>query len=322
MIDRILITGGAGFIGSHLTEKLLTHGNHIISIDNFDPYYSIKYKQVNIEKFLKNKNYKFYLGDIRNNQKLDQIFKKEKPDIVIHLAAKVGVRESLIKSREFAETNIGGTENILQLSKNLKIKKLIFTSSSSVYGSNKSLPFSENQKTTSQISPYARTKKQGELLCHKYHDLFGLSVVILRLFTVYGPSGRPDMLPYRLIESIYHRKAFNKFGKGDSERNYTYINDVINGILKVIKKDYPFEIFNLASGISISLNNFIKMTEDLIGIKANINSLPDQIGDISIVRADITKAKRMLNYNPQTNLKSGILNLIQWFKRKRLFDKK
>ena len=318
-LKKILITGGVGFIGSNLAKELLKdNDNYITVVDNLDRYYPAKFKKSNINQFLINKNFKFYKENILKVDKLKAIFIKENPDIVIHLAAKVGIRKSFRHPEKFEETNIKGTKNVLLLSTERKVKKLIFASSSSVYGADKPIPFSEEQKITFQISPYARSKILGELLCRMFHNLSGINIIILRLFSVYGPLGRPDMVPYRLVESIYKCKKFNKFGNGDSERDYTYIEDLIKGFISVIEKNFGFEIINLGTGTSTSLNDLIRTTEELIGKKAIINSLPAQKGDIQKVKADITKAKKILDFNPQYNLINGMKSFINWYRENRL----
>ena len=318
-LKKILITGGAGFIGSNLSKELLKDNDYYITaVDNLDRYYPELFKMSNINQFLINNNFKFYRENILNFDKLKAIFERESPDIVIHLAAKVGIRESFKNPKEFEETNIRGTNNVLLLSSKLKVNKFIFASSSSVYGADKPIPFSEEQKITFQISPYASSKMSGELLCRKFHNLSRINIIILRLFSVYGPLGRPDMVPYRLVESIYKSKKFNKFGNGDSERDYTSIEDLIKGFISVIEKNFGFEIINLGTGTSTSLNDLIRTTEELIGKKAIINSLPAQKGDIQKVKADITKAKKILDFNPQYNLINGMKSFINWYRENRL----
>lgn len=312
---KILITGGAGFIGSHLTKKLLNNNNHVITIDNFDLYYSPNIKKSNIATFLKRKNFKFYQEDIRNKEKIQQIFKIEKPQVVIHLAAKVGVRNSFKNRKEYEEINIDGTKNILDASVKHHVNQFIFASSSSVYGSNKKLPFTENQIVESQISPYGRTKRKGEKLCEKYHKKYGLNMTCLRLFTVYGSNGRPDMAPYKLIEAIYKNKPFTKYGTGNTVRDFTFIEDIINGFILALEKNYPFGIFNIGSGKSTTLNELISTVENITHKKLAIEISQIQKGDIPKVVADVSKAKKLLGYKPEINLDEGMKRFIKWYRK-------
>lgn len=314
MNDKILITGGAGFIGSNLTKILLAENYRVINIDNLDPYYSSKIKLNNIISFLETNNYKFYQEDIRKSDKIQQIFKKEKPQIVIHLAAKVGVRNSFKNRKEYKEVNIEGTKNILDACAKYHVNQFIFTSSSSVYGANKKLPFTEDQKVESQISPYGRTKREGERLCRMYHKKYGLNITCLRLFTVYGPNGRPDMAPYKLVEAIYKNKTFTKYGIGNTVRDFTYIDDVINVILLALRKRFAFEVFNIGSGKATTLNRLITITEKLTNKKIEINTKPYNKFDVPKVCADITKAIMMLGFTPKVNLNKGMKLFIRWFK--------
>lgn len=314
MIIKILITGGAGFIGSHLTKKLLNNNYYVIGIDNFDPYYNPIFKKQNISPFSVNRYYKFYQEDIKNKDKIQQIFEKEKPQILIHLAAKVGVRDSFKNIKEYKEVNIGGTKNILDACAKYHVSQFIFASSSSVYGANKKLPFAEDQKVESQISPYGKTKREGEKLCEMYHKKYGLNITCLRLFTVYGPNGRPDMAPYKLVEAIYSNKTFSKYGIGDSVRDFTYIDDVINGILLALKKRFAFEVFNIGNGKATTLNRLITITEKLTDKKIEINTKPYNKGDVPKVCADIAKARMTLGFTPKVNLNKGMKLFIRWFK--------
>lgn len=311
---NLLVTGCAGFIGSHLCEALLEKGHSVTCIDNFNDYYDPKIKEKNIEKCLKSENFILFRKDITNVNKLEKIFKNKKLDQVIHLAAAVGVRESINKPLFFDEVNIKGTLNLLELCRKFGIKKFIFTSSSSVYGENKKIPFSESDNTNNIVSPYAATKKSAEILCETYSKLYGINITCLRLFTVYGPRGRPDMAPYKFTKLIDEEKEVPMFGDGNSKRDYTYVSDIVNGIISAIDKEFKFEILNLGNSKPIELKEFIFTIEKIVGKKAKIKKLPAQKGDVSITFADISKAKKLLNYNPKTDLEQGIKNFFEWYK--------
>lgn len=315
---KILVTGGAGFIGSHLIEALLKREDFVICLDNFDPYYDPEYKWSNIKPFLKNKGFKLYKTDIRDLKELDKIFQRERPEKVVHIAAKVGVRPSLADPFLYQEVNVRGTLNLLELARKYNIKNFIFASSSSVYGENKKIPFAEDDRTDQPISPYGATKKAGEILCYTWHRLYNLNITCLRFFTVYGPRGRPDMAPYKFTKIIFEEKELPVFGKGDSKRDYTYIDDIIQGLLTALDKNFSFEIINLGNSHPISLKEFISLIERLTGKKAKIKKLPMQPGDMPLTYADITKAKRLLGYQPKVNIEEGMTKFIEWYKRNRL----
>lgn len=310
---KILITGGAGFIGSNLVKKLLEKKFNIVCIDNFDDYYDVKIKKRNIKPFLKEKNFHFYKVDICDYIELKEVFEKEKPKKVCHLAAKVGVRPSIKDIWGYEKVNIGGIINLLELAKKYKVKNFIFTSSSTVYGQSKDLPFRESQNTDLPISPYAATKKAGELLIWNYHHLYNLNATILRLFMVYGPSGRPDMAPFLFTDSIFRGKTISKFGVGPSKRDYIYIDDLIDGLVAAIEKDLKFEIINLGGGHPISLNKLIKLIEKNLKRKAKIKKVKAQPGDMTVTWADISKAKKILGYQPRVSIEEGIKKFVSWY---------
>jgi len=296
-----------------LTRKLLESGEKVVAIDNFDHNYSPKVKKKNIQAFLENKNYSFYQEDILNEKKLEEIFKKEKPDKVCHLAAKVGVRNSVLEPKVYGRVNIEGTINLLTLAKNFRVANFIFSSSSSVYGNSHKVPFSEDDKTDSPISPYAATKKADEILLWTYHSIYKLNCIILRFFTPYGPSGRPDQAPFLFTDAIFKGKPIKKFGDGTSKRDYTYIDDLVAGIISALDKKLNFEIINLGHNEPVSLNHFIKVIEDSLGKKALVENYPMQPGDVDITFADIAKAKKLLGYNPKTTIEKGMENYISWY---------
>lgn len=313
---KILVTGGAGFIGSHTIKKLLDQKYQVVCIDNLNNFYNPKLKIKNLEPFKNNKKFKFYKADICNNKKIANIFAKEKIDKIIHLAARAGVRPSLTNPEIYAKTNILGTLNLLEQARKNKIKNFVFASSSSIYGNNNRIPFSENDIVDDQLSPYAATKKASELLAKTYHNLYGLKCTGLRFFTVYGPSSRPDMAPYLFVDSIFKGREIKKFGDGNSKRDYTYIDDITDGITHALNKDLDFEIINLGNNKPIKLNYFISIIEKLLNKKANIKNLPVQMGDMEITFADISKAKKMLNYQPKISIEQGMERMVEWYLEK------
>jgi UDP-glucuronate 4-epimerase len=313
-MKNILITGAAGFIGSHLSEKLIKN-NKIIGIDNFDPYYDPKIKKYNIKNLLENERFIFYEKDIRDKKELTNIFNENNLDIIIHLAAKAGVRPSIKNPIEYEDVNIKGTINLLDLSKNFNIKNFIFGSSSSVYGINQKIPFSEEDRLNKQISPYATSKRSCELYTYTYHHLYKIPVTCFRFFTVYGPRQRPEMAIHKFIRLIDNGKQIEMFGDGKSKRDYTYIDDITDGIEKSIEKKFDFEIFNLGNSKVVELRYLISLIEQGLGKKAKIKQLPDQPGDVPITYADISKAKKMIGYNPKTTIEYGIEKTINWYKK-------
>jgi len=313
---KILVTGGAGFVGSHLIKKLLEENFSAVCVDNFNNYYNPEIKEENVSGFINNSNFKLYREDIRNFEALDKIFEKERFDKVVHLAAMAGVRNSIRYPALYSEVNIQGTINLLELSGKYKIKNFIFASSSSVYGGNTKIPFSESDQVNHPISPYAATKKAGELICYTYHHLYHLNIICLRFFTVYGPSGRPDMAPYKFTRKILAGEEISMFGDGSSQRNYTYIDDITEGIYSALNKNFGYEIINLGGSQLISLKNFISLIESISGRKAKIKQVGEQSGDMPITSADISKAKRLLDYYPKTDIKKGMNIFIDWFKKK------
>jgi len=313
---KILITGAAGFIGSHLAEALVKD-HEVIGVDNFNDFYDIRIKRNNIKELAQFDNFRIIKVDIRNMSDLEDVFSHNKPDMVIHLAAMAGVRPSIADPVLYTEVNINGTVNLLEECKKHKIKKFIFASSSSVYGNNKKVPFAEDDPVDNPISPYASTKKAGELICHTYHHLEDISMALLRFFTVYGPRQRPDLAIHKFTTKIINDEAIPVFGDGTTQRDYTYIDDIIDGILKSIEfvnSGCNYEIFNLGESQTISLTDMIGTIEDALGKKAKKEILPLQPGDVERTFADITKAKKILGYDPGTNFKEGIDKFIKWIR--------
>lgn len=313
MVKRILVTGCGGFIGSHLCDRLLKDGYHVIGIDNFNDYYDPKIKERNLGSALKFKGFKLYRLDILDFDGLSRMFKKEKAQKVIHLAARAGVRASIADPLLYTSVNVLGTVNLLKVSVNSSVEHFIFGSSSSVYGNSEKVPFTEDDTCKNIISPYGASKRSAEFFVESFYHNFGLKSIILRLFTVYGPRGRPDMAPALFTKAIITGRAIKQFGDGSS-RDYTFIDDVIDGILKALGKDLDFEIINLGGNNPVTLTDFITMIEEDVGKKAKINMLEKQIGDSERTWASIEKAKKLLGWQPQTELRSGLVKYVQWLK--------
>jgi UDP-glucuronate 4-epimerase len=311
MSRKILVTGNAGFIGSNLTERLLKLGDEVVGIDNFNDYYDPKRKEKNIEKFKNNPNFTQERGDILDKEKLELIFSQTKPEIVIHLAARAGVRPSLKNPQLYRQVNVQGTKNLLDLAGKHKVKQFILASSSSVYGNQEKVPFSETDKLAKPISPYAETKLEAETLCKQ--DNF--PVTVLRFFTVYGPKGRPDMAPYLFTKRILEGKTITRFGDGFSSRDYTYIDDIVNGIIAAVNRPLTYEIINLGNNQPVKLNDFIKIVEKITNRKAKIIEKPRHPADVRQTYADITKAKKLLNWQPKIDLETGMRQFIEWYLR-------
>ena len=318
-MNTILVTGGAGFIGSHLCERLLSDGVKVICLDNFDSFYDPDIKIKNAEGMTKKFQDLFELvtGDIRNPDHLKGIFQKNRVDFVIHLAARAGVRPSIADPLLYQNVNIRGTIVLLEACKAYKIKNFIFASSSSVYGENQRVPFTEEDLDIQPVSPYGATKRAGELLCYSYHHLYGMNIACLRIFTAYGPRQRPEMAIHKFTRLIDQGEKIPIYGDGSSRRDYTYIDDLIEGILGVIRYHKGFEIYNLGESQTTSLIELIKLIEGAFGKKADIEMLELQPGDVSVTYADITKAKRMLKYQPKVKMEEGIKRFVEWYRAQR-----
>ena len=310
---RILITGAAGFIGSHVCEFYLNQGFNVIGIDNFDDYYSRNIKINNISNFINNANFEFHEINILNDHDLNEIFKKSSFDVIIHLAAKAGVRPSIDGIEEYYDVNLIGTISILQAMKKYGIKNLIFASSSSVYGSNKKIPFSESDSADHPIYPYGASKKSAELICHVYTHLHKLNITCLRFFTVYGPRQRPDLAIHKFTKLIDNGSPIPFYGDGNTSRDYTYIDDIISGINCSLKNLHGFNIYNLGNSHITNLKTLVETIENQLGKKAIINQLPLPDGDVNTTFADISKAKNELGYKPVQIFETGIKEFIKWY---------
>jgi len=336
-----LVTGGSGFIGSHLIEQLLKNGHSVINIDNFDDFYDYKIKIRNtlesignnsdfefsgknndltkLLSFTQSSNYKLYIEDIRNKNALKTVFENNSVDLVIHLAALAGVRPSIERPLEYEEVNIKGTMNLWELCREFKIKKFINASSSSVYGNNEKVPFAETDNVDKPISPYAATKRCLEVFGHVYHNLYNIDSIHLRFFTVYGPRQRPDLAIYKFTKLITEEKEIPFYGDGNTSRDYTYIDDIIDGIIKSIhyieNHSKVYEIINLGESEVVSLNEMLSSLENTLKKSAIKKNLPMQPGDVLKTNADITKAKTLIGYKPATNFQNGIKKFVEWFLR-------
>jgi len=316
-MNTILVTGGAGFIGSHLCERLLSDGARVICLDNFDSFYDPNVKIKNVEGVKKKSPELFELvtGDIRNPEHLKGVLQENRIDFVVHLAARAGVRPSISDPLLYQDVNIRGTIVLLEACQAFGIKNFIFASSSSVYGENQRVPFTERDLDIQPISPYGATKRAGELLCYSYHHLYGMNIACLRIFTAYGPRQRPEMAIHKFARLIDRGDKIPIYGDGSSRRDYTYIDDLIDGILGVIRYHKGFEVYNLGESRTTSLKELIRLIEEALGKKANVEMLDPQPGDVSVTYADITKAKRMLKYQPGVKMEEGIRRFVDWYKK-------
>ena len=309
----ILVTGAAGFIGSHLCEALLNRGDHIIAVDNFDPFYPEKIKRRNIEPLLSSVNFHFYQDSILKIERMKQIFAAHSPTHVVHLAARAGVRPSIQQPSQYQKINVEGTTNMLEMAHKFEVRKFVFASSSSVYGNNKKVPFSETDNVDYPISPYAATKKAGELLCYTYHYLYRINVFALRFFTVYGPRQRPEMAIHKFTRAIDKGETIQVYGYGRQKRDFTYIDDIIQGVLHAIDRVEGYEIINLGESQTVTTNQMIEYIEKALGKKAIREDLPVQPGDVEQTYADIRKARQLLNYQPTTPIEEGIKKFVRWY---------
>jgi UDP-glucuronate 4-epimerase len=319
---RILVTGGAGFIGSHLCERLLRLGNDVSIVDNFDPFYDPAVKRKNLEAVFSaadswGRDVILCEGDIRDEHFIGTVVSDERPDAVVHLAALAGVRPSIERPLLYEEVNVRGTMNLLEGMRRAGVRRLVFGSSSSVYGNNEKVPFSEEDRVDNPISPYAATKKAGELLCHTYHHLYAMRIACLRFFTVYGPRQRPDLAIHKFARLIRSGKAIPVFGDGTTSRDYTYVDDILDGIVGALEwsaADEPgYEIVNLGESRPVELRRLIEVIETELGTKAIIDRQPMQPGDVETTFADVANAGRLFGYRPSVTIEEGIAKFVRWF---------
>ena len=310
---NFLVTGGAGFIGSHLVERLLKEGHRVICLDNFDNFYDPALKRRNLTDARKDSKFRLVEGDLRDEGILKTIFEEEKVEIVAHIAARAGVRPSIEQPLLYADVNIRGTLSLLEACKKYKIRRLVFASSSSVYGNNPKVPFAEDDPVDNPISPYAATKKAAELVCHTYHHLYGMDIACLRYFTVYGPRQRPEMAIHQFSRLIHRGKKISLFGDGSSRRDYTYINDAIDGTMGALFREHGYEIYNIGESQTTSLSELVQLIEEQMGKRAQVEYLPTQPGDVKRTYADIRKARERLGYQPKMNMREGISRFVRWY---------
>src|ERR1041385_3528470 len=315
-MKNLLITGGAGFIGSHLVDRLLaTNVERITVVDDFNDFYNPSIKRDNIREHLKDLRYSIHEADIRDRAALAHVFNKSNFDCVVHLAARAGVRPSLSEPQLYTETNINGTVNLLELARQHDIKQFVFGSSSSVYDINAKVPFSEDDPIRQPISPYAATKGAGELLCHTYSHLYGLRCVCLRFFTVYGPRQRPDLAIHKFAKLISEGKPIPVFGDGTTRRDYTYVDDIIDGVMAAIDYDKSdYEVINLGESRTVELRELISLLEKELDAHAIIDRQPPQPGDVPQTFADVSKARASLHYDPKTQIEEGLRRFVEWFR--------
>ena len=313
----ILVTGGAGFIGSHLVERLLGRGDKVVVLDNFDTFYDPRIKRRNLARPLQTHPDRLALieGDIRDPQGMDRAFGSHRPDAVVHLAARAGVRPSIEDPLLYDDVNVRGTGLLLEACRRHGVKKLVFGSSSSVYGNSVDVPFSESARIDRPVSPYAATKAANELQCFTYHHLFGLNVFCMRFFTVYGPRQRPEMAIHKVARLMLEGKPLPRFGDGRTERDYTYIEDILDGLEKALDRVEGFGIYNLGESKRVSLSYLIELLEKNLGVRAKVDALPEQPGDVKMTCADITRARRDLGYDPKVPIEEGIRRFAAWLRQ-------
>lgn len=310
---RVLVTGGAGFIGSHLVDRLLAANHHPVILDDFNDFYDPQTKWANISSA--RGEAPVHEIDLRQTTAVAELFRRETFDAIVHLAARAGVRPSISQPQLYYDTNVNGTLHLLEAARSAGIKRFIYASSSSVYGVCKKAPFAENYPLTQTISPYAATKIASESLCSAYSHLFGIRVVALRFFTVYGPRQRPDLAIHQFTRRITRGEPIDQFGDGTTRRDYTYIDDIVQGVMAALQYDGAmFDIFNLGESETVSLSELIAALESALGCKAKVNLLPEQPGDVPLTCADISKARRLLGYQPATKLRDGLPKFVEWFR--------
>ncbi len=310
---KAVVTGAAGFIGSHLTERLLQKGHAVIGIDSFDTFYDPQIKRRNIAGALSHPSFRLIEADIRDQAEMERAIEGD-VDVIVHLAARAGVRPSIEQPALYSDVNINGTVVLLEIARARRIEKFVFASSSSVYGNNRKVPFSESDNVDFPISPYAATKKAGELICHTYHHLYGIGMTCLRFFTVYGPRQRPDLAIHKFARLIEAGKPIPIYGDGTMRRDFTYIDDIINGVVAAIDRCAGYHIYNLGESRPICVSDLIAEIEKALGKKAIRNHLPAQPGDVDQTYADVARAQQELGYHPATHIATGLARFVQWLR--------
>ena len=311
----ILVTGAAGFIGFHLSKKLLEMGERVVGVDNLNSYYDVNLKKARLEILKSNNNFGFYKEDIQNLDALKDIFRQRQVKIICNLAAQAGVRHSLKHPFSYQKSNLEGFLNLLELARKYKVNNFIYASSSSIYGNNKNIPFSVDDRVDTPISLYAATKKANELIAHAYSHLYQIPCTGLRYFTVYGPWGRPDMALFLFTDAILKGMPINVYNYGRMKRDFTYIDDIIEGTIAALNRPVPYEVFNLGNSDSVHLLDFIRILEEELGQEAEKNMMPMQPGDVAETAADIQKSRKLLGFNPKTSLREGIKKFVAWYRQ-------
>lgn len=310
---KIIVTGGAGFIGSTLTDALLARGESVAVIDDFNDFYDPSLKRENVAAFQSNPRFSLHEFDIRDTRKVAEVFKSERPDAVVHLAARAGVRPSIQEPLLYEEVNCIGTLNLLEAARPIGLKNFVFASSSSVYGLNSKVPFSEQDPITCPISPYASTKRAGELMCFTYSHLYSLPVTCMRFFTVYGEKGRPDMAMAKFTKLIHEGREIQVYGDGSAQRDFTYVGDIVSGLVNSIYKPFRYEIFNLGGSNMIPVSRLIELIELNLGEKAIIRYMDPVPGDVTITYADVSKARDLIGFEPKVVIDKGVAIYVKWF---------
>ncbi len=317
-MDTILVTGGAGFIGSNLVAALLKAGNRVACVDNFDDTYDAAFKEEHVAPFMADKNFALYRTDIRDLAGLKEVFEKEKPTHVAHLAAKADTRKAVEDPRTYISVNIDGTLNVLDLSREYKVKTVVVASSGSVYGNNPNTPWKEDGDTDSPLSAYGASKKAAELLAYTYHHNFGMHIVCLRYFNVYGENNRPTMVPYKWAKAILGGEAIEMSGDGTRERDLTYVGDIVRGTMLALDCDIGYEVINLGNSHPVSLQELLRVFEKVTGVTPEVRTRPSHPASVNEMYADVGKAKRLLNWEPEVGVEEGITRLVAWFRAHRL----
>lgn len=313
MSKHILVTGGAGFIGTHLTRRLLSRGDRVTVLDDFNDFYDPARKRRNVAPLLERPDYRLVEGDIRDEALVDRLFAEGRFDGVVHLAARAGVRPSLQEPILYEDVNCIGTLRLLEAARRHGPNIFIFGSSSSVYGINEKVPFSESDEVNQPISPYATTKRAGELLCYNYHHLYGFRIACLRFFTVFGPGQRPEMAIHKFTDLLYRGQSVPMYGDGESRRDYTYVDDIIDGVVASLDLAPGFEILNLGGAYTTSLKDLIHWIAEELAVEPRIDYLPGQPGDVPITYADVSKAARLLGYSPKVPIREGLRRFVAWY---------
>lgn len=312
---RVLVTGGAGFIGSHVVERLLSDGHRVVVVDNFDDFYDPAIKQLNLAQAGESDRFTLHRVDIRERARLEQVFGAESPEAVVHLAARAGVRPSLANPQLYESVNVAGTLSVLDMSRRFGVERIVFASSSSVYGENEKVPFSEDDRVDGPISPYAVTKRAGELLCYSYHHLYKLNIFCVRIFTAQGPRCRPDLALAKFVRLIDAGQPVPVYGDGGSSRDYTYVGDTADGIVRALERCAGWRIYNLGCGRAVKLTEMVETVGQAMGKPVRVERVANQPGDVAVTWADISRARRELGYEPATSLAEGARQYVRWYRQ-------